>query len=326
MAGFPPTATITAQSSDNSSAASDNADDSHLSLEAWMSTFTTTGYHSFLHKLYDQEARSWYYILHYQGDLPLSALSEEGRHLLVMIQPERLVVEKSVGQEERLAEMRLEIWPTSAKSMTSCHYRCVWRVPVAVLQALEEVAESDSPKDSGYNSDATLDSARENLTQEAKENRQWKGKRLEAGTAFQSWMSGELAKEGGEGQSEDELRDVAEGDHVGDGDVLYLMRTLPLCFQAILWDRPSVTGASYSRCTRGTSEWHIQLGLERDAVMSAGATGARRDIGKLGGAEADVMSIRRELQVLHMLEDMVVQRPFQHNNLEETLWSYAQQM
>ncbi|KAH0834578.1 hypothetical protein AYO21_02491 [Fonsecaea monophora] len=326
MASFPPTVTITAQSLDNCSAASDNVNHSRLSLEAWMSLFTTAGHHSFLHKLYNQEARSWYYILHYQGDLPLSALSQEWRHWLVMIRSERLVVEKRVGQGERLAEMRLEIWPTSAKSMTSCHYRCVWRVPVAVLKSLDEVAESDSPKDSGYNSDATLDSARENLTREVKENRQWKGKRPEAWSMQERWNRRELAQEGGQDHGEDEFRGLAEGDPVGNAGVSYLMRTLPSSFQAILWNRPSVTGASYSRCTRSTTECHIQLGLERDAAMAAGATGARRNFGKLGGVEAGVMSIGRELQVLQMLEDVVVRRPFQHNNLEETLWSYAQQM
>ncbi|OQV06950.1 hypothetical protein CLAIMM_11448 [Cladophialophora immunda] len=292
VARSPPTSTLAAQLSDNSTTAAITSNPEKLSLEVWMATFAAANYHSFLQKMYDWETREWYYLLYYRGDIPYSKLSAEGRHFVKTIQRQKLVVEKSLTQRARPGEMRLEMWPTSSKNLMSCHYRCAWRLPITSLKAWEkgESDQSESLDDSGYNSAAAGDVEGENI------------------------MEGDVETNG-------EFKE--ETGHIDDEDLSYLERLFSVAFEVILWRRPSSNEEYYTWCTESDSRYHIRWEVERDAVGIAAMKLARGNA-ELGGClRKGVVSMRRERHLVELLDDVVGQHPFQHNNLKDTLWRYS---
>ncbi|OAL29553.1 hypothetical protein AYO22_01967 [Fonsecaea multimorphosa] len=107
-----PSLTALAPTSNNGTTATSTSNGEALSLESWMSTFTTAGYHSFLQKIYDWEAWSWYYILYYQEDIPYSNLSHEGRHFVKTLKaqnsllPYRIIVPTASTSANPMAPRR----------------------------------------------------------------------------------------------------------------------------------------------------------------------------------------------------------------------------
>ncbi|OAP64956.1 hypothetical protein AYL99_00928 [Fonsecaea erecta] len=287
-----------------------------FSLEGWISTFSKVGLHSFLHKVYDMETTSWYYILYYQGDIARSTLSDEGRQFLETVHPRNLVFEKTSLQEGRRGEMRVEFWPTSSRGLLSCHYRCLWRIPAADLKMWEDGDDGERGhmfRDSGYNSDYTGHFKKGDL----KESRGGGGIRGTESGQHNALNYEDEEEKGGEDEDMGLDTDQVDGKHSSS-----IERAFPVALRAILWGRPSLTGEYYTTCTRDSAEYLFRWEVENDAAKIRAIRLARRKAECSDRSEEGLVSTRREQQLVQLLDDVVVRHPFQYSNLKETLWRY----
>ncbi|KAL2436917.1 hypothetical protein ABEF95_015270 [Exophiala dermatitidis] len=112
------TTTTTTPTTTSSSSSSSVAEDAHPSL-GWMLQ---------QHREHNESPGCKCHITVFDaGDIPRSKLGSFAEGLLNSVQSFPLVVEKSI---EGLGAMRMEIWGTSARALTSCHFKVVFRLEV----------------------------------------------------------------------------------------------------------------------------------------------------------------------------------------------------